>query len=339
MKSVETPSVVAWRGGELHAGAAATPFAAHGPTRSPLRNLRAILLLAGSVGRNSLSAAARRPAAMLPLDETTCLLDEWQRQAAALTELTDVPALPMRVFSNVAAPQPPPGGWNGAPAAPAAVPVSVERDPGELRGTGGVLHDVARDFDDDAYLLVAAAGQLLVDSLGSAVVALASARADLALCADESGGGGAGGLMLVRCGCLRALPQVGFVDLKEQGLPLVARDHAVRVVRRARPPAMPVRTLADYTRALRWYHGRPRGAAAAPAGDAFGDPFGEDWQPAFGFAERGAEVDGRARLHDSVVLAGARVERGAMLVRSVACPGAVVRRNQTVVDRLVTAAR
>jgi hypothetical protein len=40
-----------------------------------------------------------------------------------------------------------------------------------------------------------------------------------------------------------------------------------------------------------------------------------------------------------VVLAGARVEEGAVLVRSLVCPGAVIRRDRTQVDQLITIER
>jgi hypothetical protein len=104
------------------------------------------------------------------------------------------------------------------------------------------------------------------------------------------------------------------------------------VLRRARPLALPLRTRADYVRALRWYHQVPRPEPTL-------DPFAEDWQPVFALREQGAEVDPSARLHDSVVLAGGRVERGAMVVRSVVCAGGVVAKNQTVVDQVVTPAK
>jgi mannose-1-phosphate guanylyltransferase len=127
------------------------------------------------------------------------------------------------------------------------------------------------------------------------------------------------------------IPSIGYVDLKEQALPLIARKHRVQVIPRARPLALPLRTRADYIRALRWYHRSPRVEPTT-------DPFEEDWRPVFALCEQGADVDPSARLHDSVVLAGGRVERGAMVVRSVVCAGGVVERNQTVVDRVVTAA-
>ena len=120
--------------------------------------------------------------------------------------------------------------------------------------------------------------------------------------------------------------------MKEQALPLIASKYDVRVMHRRRPTGLPVRSIARL---------RP-GAAVPPPPQK---------RPArrHRSAGRGLEPDvlrsskpgaiGRpsARVHDSVVLRGARVEAGAVLVRSVVCPGAVVARDRTAVDRLVAA--
>jgi hypothetical protein len=102
----------------------------------------------------------------------------------------------------------------------------------------------------------------------------------------------------------------------------------VSVIKRDRPLALPLRTRADYIRALRWYHQAPRAQSVL-------DPFEECWRPVFAVWEQGAHVDPSAQLHDSVVLAGGTVERGAHVVRSVVCAGGIVRSHQTVVDGVV----
>jgi hypothetical protein len=40
-------------------------------------------------------------------------------------------------------------------------------------------------------------------------------------------------------------------------------------------------------------------------------------------------------VHDSVVLKGGSVEGGAVVVRSIVCPGGVVRRDRSAVDQFV----
>ena len=69
--------------------------------------------------------------------------------------------------------------------------------------------------------------------------------------------------------------------------------------------------------------------------DPYSDPYKESWRPTFGIIEEGAEVENDVRLHDSVVLCGGRVQRGAILIQSIVCPGGTVRRNDMVTDRLV----
>jgi ADP-glucose pyrophosphorylase len=94
-----------------------------------------------------------------------------------------------------------------------------------------------------------------------------------------------------------------------------------------------VRTLADYVTALRTYHRRKSGRPAITT-----DPLAEDWRPTFSIIEEGAAVDPLASVNDSVVLRGGRVEAGAVTVRSIVCPGGVVRRDEPAVDQFVTAA-
>jgi hypothetical protein len=118
--------------------------------------------------------------------------------------------------------------------------------------------------------------------------------------------------------------------MKEQALPLISSKYDVRVLHRRRPTGLPVRSLSDYIQALRFHHRSRNGRHSE------NDPLAEDWSPTFSLVEGGAQVDASARLHDSVVLQGGRVEPGAVVVRSVVCPDATVGRDRTAVDRLVT---
>jgi hypothetical protein len=117
--------------------------------------------------------------------------------------------------------------------------------------------------------------------------------------------------------------------MKEQGLPLIASKYDVRVMRRRRPTGLPIRSLADYVQALRLHH-REKGDRNASS-----DPLAEDWGPTFSLVEEGATVDASARIHDSIVLRGANVEPGAVIVRSLIGPEATVSRDQITVDRLI----
>src|SRR5438309_1569651 len=84
------------------------------------------------------------------------------------------------------------------------------------------------------------AGVVLTD-LASLVMRLAESSADIALLAEPDGS--PTGLMLVRCGTLRQISPIGFVDLNEQALPAIASKHVVRVVRNP-VERYPVRNLA-----------------------------------------------------------------------------------------------
>jgi hypothetical protein len=133
--------------------------------------------------------------------------------------------------------------------------------------------------------------------------------------------------MLIRCDALRSIPPVGFLDLKEQVLPRMARDWRVKVVSSQRP-SVPLRSLDNYIAALRALNRSDEGPSP-------GDPFAEDWRSAFSIKEARSAVSPRSRLHDSVVLDGGVVEDGATLFGSVVCAGSVVRGGETVVRRVV----
>jgi hypothetical protein len=92
-----------------------------------------------------------------------------------------------------------------------------------------------------------------------------------------------------------------------------------------------VREAKDYIRAMKHYHSRRSGKAAAS------DPLAEDWQPTFQIVEPGAVVDPRAHVHDSIVLKGGVVEAGAVVVRTIVCPNGIVKKDRPRVDQVVHA--
>jgi len=308
-----------------------------------LARLRALVLLGGSVRPNSLTSSIGRSVLDLPLEQSATLLDHWVAHAQEVARSAGLTNLPVRVMVNRNSPEPSlltpvPADQNNTGASPASAPaasceryrtVRVERDLSEYRGTGGVLGDLAIDYADDDLILVANAAQVLMDPLPAIAAALAETRGDVGLVSHADGT--PSGVMLITCGALRLIPKSGFVDMKEQALPSIASRFDVTVVHRRRPTGLPVRSLADYVGALRHLHRRKSGKSAVS------DPMAEDWRPSFAIIEPGAAVDPAARVHDSVVLRGGRVETGAVLVRSVVCPGGTVRRDRSAVDQFVTA--
>ena len=298
---------------------------------SPLRRLRALVLLGGSVRPTALGVSTCRSVLDLPLDANGSVLTGWLDQAADLARSAGLEKLPVRVMVNHASPEP----TSADPRHYGSF--RVERDLSEYRGTGGVLRDVANDYADDDWIVVANAAQILLEPLPAIVAALERAGGDVSVVSHEDGT--PSGIMLVACKTLRLIAEAGYVDMKEQALPQIAANFDVRVLSRRRPTGLSIRTLEDYIHALRYHHRRKAGKPVAvnseltPGGDALPD----DWSPLFSLVEPGATVDPSARIHDSVVLDGGVVEAGAVLVRSVVCPGGTLRRDRTAMETFVTA--
>src|SRR5688500_15753498 len=293
-----------------------------------LDGLRALVLLGGSVWTGQLGSLTGRPIFDLPLDSSCSILDLWRREAMTLASLIGQ-QVPVRVMINRNAPERP-ADTSTAPAGGTdrLSPVRIESDPFDYRGTGGVLRDLAAQYNDDDLLLVANAAQVLTQPLISLATDLAQTRGDVCLISHLDGT--PSNLMLVRCAALRDIPPHGFVDMKEQALPSIAQRFDVCVVNEDSPTGLPVRTLDNYIDALRHHH-------KAMVGQLIdGSAFSEDYSSAFAIQEQGAAVGTGARLHDSVVLRGGIVEAGAVVVHSVVCPGGVVRRGQMTVDQIVS---
>jgi N-acetylglucosaminyldiphosphoundecaprenol N-acetyl-beta-D-mannosaminyltransferase len=308
----------------VRATGAAVVGAAAIPDVTMLRRLRALVLLGGSVRPTPLASATGRNPLDLPLGENGTILQHWLHHAADVVGLAELANLPVRILVDRHSPEPEVRGGRYEYGT-----VHVERDHSEYRGTGGVLGDLAADYDDDDLILVCTAAQVLLEPLASITQALVASRGDVAMVAhqDET----PSGVMLLTCKTLRRVASTGFVDMKEQALPTIAASgFKVTVVHRRRSTGMPVRSLSDYILALRHYHRRRLGSAPAH------DPFAEDWRPTFAIVEDGATVEETARVHDAVVLRGGRVEAGSVLVRSVVCADGILRRNRTAVDQFVT---
>lgn len=291
------------------------------PQCRPLSDLRAVVLLAGEVRANTLRKMTGRASPSLPVGANRTVLDCWREQLITLAETLGIEELPVRVLISRSSGLKPRVDRFGP------VKISIEYDPSSFRGTAGLLSDIARSYDDDDQLLVTSAGQILFEPLIRIAMDLHAAGGDFTLGTDPNGV--PSGLMLFRCGCMRSVSPVGFCDLNEQMLPELSKTAEVRIARFASPVAMSVRMLSGYVGALRAYHYRAAGRCEV------GQPFEEQWRPTFGIVEPDASVGRNVVVHDSVVLGGARIESGAVLVRSVVCPGAVIARDAHVVDQVV----
>jgi hypothetical protein len=298
-------------------GTAASPVARG--LRAIAPRLRAVILLGGSVRESVLSRSLHRSTLDLPLDRGRTILGAWAEQAAALARAGGIGSLSLRVLINQTT------------APPAVVPaveglnVTLEFDRAELRGTGGLLRDLADEYEPEDLLLVANAHQVVIPPLEELAGTLGAAMSDVALLATTQRT--PCGLNLFRCKALRTIKTKGFIDLKEQALPAIASAFQVKVVASRPGVVFPVRTLEGYLGALRALH--------SPALVGASDPLAEDCFPTFSLVEEGASMAPSARAHDSVVLRGARVGADAVLVRSLLCEGAVVEAGEVVADRVV----
>jgi hypothetical protein len=284
-------------------------------TLPALGHIAAAILLGGSVRSSEFQDAIGRSPLYLPFSDGRTILSAWCEGVRSLVPRWGT--IPIRILADEAAAK-----VFVAPAV-ADVTITISRDPIEWRGTGGVLRDISSVYSADQFILVANASQVLMRPLSELVEALSALRADIAVLAHEDGTPST--MMLVRCGCLADLPDVGFVDMKEQAIPQLAEKHATKVVKVPRAIALGVRTAKSYLAALREYHVGTNGNGGAR----------EAWRSAFSIVEDGSNVGSGARLHDSVVLRGASLGKEVVLVRSVLCGGAHVASRQIVIDKLV----
>jgi len=295
---------------------------------APYAGLRELVILGGTVRSSALSSAIGRSLLDLPLNETETLLDRWVAEVDTLVGLRGLSPLNIRVMLDAASAAPRLPETAAGYASVHQRRITIEQDPFEFRGTGGVLHDTSKSLADDDYLLVVGGAQLPTEPLTDLVDALADHEGDAVLLAHRDGT--PSGLMLLRCGVLRGISELGFVDLKEQALPSIARQFHVAVEYRPRA-GLSFRGAQDYLGALRFDHRRRRGEAVSP------DAYTEDWHSEFTVAEPGAAIAPTARLFDSVVLTGGTVGENALLVRTIVCPGGVVKPGERLIDQLVTA--
>jgi hypothetical protein len=318
IRAIITPRPRRTRPIEAGVGSVLSPTA---DTRRSLSRLRALILLNGSIRSSELTEACNRSVLDLPLDNEGSIFNHWLHQASELARHAGLERLPVRVMVNRSAPEP-------VSASPKyAGSFRVERDLSEYRGTGGVLRDLAVDYADDDLVLVCNAAQILLDPLAAIATALDKKEGDVTLVSHADGT--PSGAQLISCKALREIPEIGFIDFKEQALPLIAQKYDVTVLHCRRPTGLPVRTAENYIVAMKHYHGRRSGRPTNV------DPLAEDWQPTFQMVEQGAVVDPRAHVHDSIVLKGGVVEAGAVVVRSIVCPDGVVRKDKPRVDQVV----
>jgi hypothetical protein len=301
----------------------------------PPHRVAAIVLLGGSVRPTPFGAAIQRSHLDLPCHQDSTLLNVWCQQIAELfcasPDSSPVPSNshPQRTAPLVRVLTDQSSAGPNALARSIDITVQIDHDPTALRGTAGLLRDIGVGYAPDEYILVANAAQILLRPLAVLYAQLSALRADVAMISHRDGTPVT--LMLMRCGCLKELPEVGYMDMKEQALPLIGAGHSVKAAISETLVCGGIRTAKSYVAALRALHSA-NGTVATGSGSG---NLAEYWRSDFQIQEDGATIGPGVKLHDSVVLRGATVGRNATLVRSVACPGAIIPPGAVVVDKLV----
>lgn len=294
--------------------------------RNPLvktQSIQGVVLLSGSIRNSDLGKLSGRALLNMPLLPDRSVFSVWAEGTSELAAALGEESLALRIIVDRVSTPP------VAPGAPKGVRITIENEHAEFRGTAGILKEVCAGYQDDERIVMGNGNQVLLGSLPEHVKALSAAGGDIAMFAHADGL--PVGLMLIRAGVMREIRERAFMDLKEQVMPELAAKFDVRVVRREESTGVPIRTLDGYLSALRaWHHVQ----AGRPPFDTGLDA--EQWFATFGVVEPGAAVGAGVRVHDSVVLRGARVGEGAVLVRSVVCGSGVVPARAVVVDRVVT---
>lgn len=290
-----------------------------------MADIAAIVILAGAIRESPLVQVSGRSILELPLADGVSVLDNWIRALDVLrtTDGSDASRrVPTIVASNPIArmPSPNPGRTAGG--------LEIRADSETPRGSGGVLRDIAAAMDPDSRLLVLPGHAAPMSPVAGTLARMRDIEADVVIHADRNNR--PTGAYLIRCDALREVPGHGYVDLKEQAIPAMARDHDVRVATDPADATLAIRTLEGYLAAVRTLNdpgSRPHARIR------------EDWACTFAITEPGASVSESAVLHDSVVLAGARVEAGAVVVRSLLGPGGVAGAGAVVFDEALPSDR
>jgi len=286
-----------------------------------LDRLVACLILDGSARRRSFLSMVGRSGFDLPLDSENTIITAWVAELKAVASKLESDFFPVRIIVDEITPTPQSHGSVNSLA------MSSEVDPYAWRGSAGVLRDVTQQYAKDQFVLVIAGVQVPLVPLWDVVERMAQFDADIVLLSDEDGT--STDISLIRCGCLRDISPIGFVDFKEQALTQLSVKNIVRVLSLEAQSFMPVRSRESYIAALRAWSAKSRPSAEGGLG------LPESYQPIFSITEAGAMISPDAEILDSVILSGAAVDEGACVVQSVVCPGQRIGKGEEIVRTIV----
>ena len=141
--------------------------------------MRGVVLLGGAVRRTAFLDGIDRPTMMLPVTQKARLIDLWARALADVSEAFDLAPLDCQVVVDREL------GVEGALPAIEGLSLSVKADPGEYRGTGGLLADLSAGCDADDFVLMAPAATHPPEDLPATLRAAARMGTDVSILVDQ----------------------------------------------------------------------------------------------------------------------------------------------------------
>jgi len=207
-------------------------------------------------------------------------------------------------------------------------------EPDEFRGPAGVLRDITKNDPPDSVILVAEAARYIAGTLSQLIEDWTEHQPDVLVAKTPDGT--PAGIMLMKASALKLVPDTGFMDVKEQWLPLCIEDGMkiwTSSTRNFMP--FPLRSLDQFLAASAIASGKPCPITSTIPVLGPLSPITKT-EDKSRIAED-AEVARDAVVADAVVMPGSKVGPGAIVVRSLVCPGAEVPAGEIVVDSVVAA--
>ncbi len=204
--------------------------------------------------------------------------------------------------------------------------MQLAEEPDGYRGPGGVVRDMSLKLGTGTILVVEAARYL--DASFAPLMRRHTESGAMATVGMNSDGSPAG-IYAISREAVALVPARGFMDLKEQWLPLIREQGRVEVVQIEGRGAMPLQTRQDFLNAAGWL------ACGRKATELVDSIWWSADSTGWSIAARDATVEEGAFVEYSVLQPGAVVRSGAIVARSIVCAGAVVETNARVVDRTI----
>ncbi len=294
------------------------------------------VILAGRLRESPLRESLNVHVLCLPVGHSGTLLDAWLIALRSVPNLARVRVVVNSEEEAAAVRSALPREHRSSEARPS---VEVIPEPAAWRGAGGIVRDVTEGLPDDAIILVCEGKRLPPPSLDPLLRAMLGADASspgmgtqremrapvgaVGVCGvDEPAG-----MYAFTRRVIKSTPRVGYVDLKEQLLPSLARAGERVVTAHLADDVPHLRDLESYLETVR--HSLGNGHAASPAFtggksamrvSSRASVSGSAILDGFCIIEPGAVVEDGAVVHDSVILWGATIGGGAVVSRSVVGP-------------------